>query len=222
MIVSRPAVAVIAMLLSPASVAAQSLPTSAERASAAPRRFEVGAIGGVACTGSEGSVCGGNSGLPTVGGYGSLWITPRLELQARVTRFERPGYASTYLVIRSDPHQTVTVHTTDRSREIAAGHLLYHFGSGPLRWHTGVGYGARRDRLRRTCTTDACIQLPANQRGGGALGPVSLLEPNASLTFGVHGRIRSRWVARGAVTLHNFAAESLSSIETTVALGVRF
>lgn len=222
MISSRPAVAVVVILLSSASVAAQSLPTSAERASAAPRRFEVGAIGGVACTGSEGSVCGGNTGLPTIGGYGSLWITPRLELQARMTRFERPGYASTYVVVGSDSRQTVTVNTTDRSREIAAGHLLYHFGSGPLRWHTGVGYGTRRDRSRRTCTTDACVQLPANQRGGGALGPVSLLGSNASLTFGVHGRIRSRWVARGAVTVHNFAAESLSSIETTVALGVRF
>jgi len=43
-----------------------------------------------------------------------------------------------------------------------------------------------------------------------------------ALTFGLHGRIRSRWVTRGAVTLHNFAAESRSSIETTVALGVRF
>jgi hypothetical protein len=116
----------------------------------------------------------------------------------------------------------VTVNTTDRSREIAAGHLLYHFGSGPIRLHAGVGYGARRDRLRNTCTTDACAQLPANQRGGGALGPVSQSGPNSSLTLGAYGRIRSRWVARGAVMLHNVAAESLSSIETTVALGVRF
>jgi len=88
MVASRHAVAVIAILLSPASVAGQSPPTSAERTSAAPRRFEVGAIGGVAGTGREGSVCGGNSGLPPVGGYGSFRITPRLELQARVTRFE--------------------------------------------------------------------------------------------------------------------------------------
>lgn len=190
-------------------------------APAAAQRFEAGGMAGVACQGSEGSACGGGSGLGLFGGYGSVWLTEQLEAQVRVTRFGLDELRHSFEVSGATPPMTVTVVTSNRSRTLLNGQLLYHFGRGPLRPSVGVGVGRRRDRQRVACTTADCESVPAPLRGGAPLGAQTLSGPNLPLSLGLHARLGARLVARVGLTHHNLVGDYLASTEWWAGIGLR-
>ena len=181
--------------------------------SAAAQVVEVGTSISAACLGSEGSVCGGGT-HPLVAGHASWWAADRIELTARIGRTVLPSRSFT----QTFPFD-VDVAITDRARDYVSGLFVYHFRRGEsVRPMLGFGAGAFAFVDQVTCQPLDCESVPGLPPSGSS----RRWQRDVIFTAGLSGIIRERWVWRGGVITHQFAAEHHSTVETFVGIGYRF
>jgi hypothetical protein len=186
------------------------------------QRFEVGAMGGGACLGAEGSLCGGETSR-TLSGYGSAWLSENLELQGRVVRLNRSDLTIDFrLAPPRGSLDLVRVALTERTRSLWLGQILYHFSRSKVRPFVGFGAGLIRDRETAACLPEGCENVPKNLRGGLDLGSLTATPGEWATSIGVRGLLRERAAFRAAITFHNFGGEHLATTDVSVGIGLRF
>jgi hypothetical protein len=162
--------------------------------------------------------------------HASIWMDDRLEVGVRIATLPRPDW--NYSVARDDRFNVaadpaarllprIDVAVRDRSRRILTVEALYHFAPGrPVRPFAGVGLGDRADRSDQACAPAGCESLMPILSSG--LGRQTSHGDNLTAITGVSARFRKVLQVRGALRFHNFAGESLSTTEATIAVGYRF
>jgi hypothetical protein len=190
------------------------------------RPFEIGASLGSACL-VESSACGG--GRHAMNGlYGSVWLTPRIEIGGRVAMLRQPnlvGGADYFLGPTQEPIPLRFV-IRDQSRVYVLGHAYRHFGrDAKIRFFLGIAAGSYIARSTVTCETDECERNLARLGGPSGVG-VEFGRQNrarANLAFGVGVSGHSGPVGwRAGVNLHNFPGENTGATELFPGGAVRF
>lgn len=190
------------------------------------RRWEIGANVGSACL-VESSACGG--GRHAMNGlFGSLWLTPRVEIGGRVALLRQPDTQAggDYFLGPAQEHIPLRFAIRERSRLYAMGHAYRHFGPDPrIRFFLGIALGSYTARSTNICETDACEKSLARLGGpvaaGVHFGRVSQTRTNVALGLGVSGRSGPvGW--RAGVNLHNFPGEHTGATELFLAAAFRF
>lgn len=190
------------------------------------RRWEMGASVGSACL-IESSACGG--GRHAINGlFGSVWLTPRVEIGGRVALLRQPDIqaGADYFLGPTQGHIPLRFAIRDRSRVYALGHAYRHFGPDPrIRFFLGLAVGSYTERSTNSCETDACDDNLARLGGpvavGVRFGRVSQTRTNVALGLGVSGRSGPvGW--RAGVNLHNFPGEHTGATELFLAAAFRF
>ena len=190
------------------------------------RRWEIGASVGSACL-VESSACGG--GRHAMNGlFGSVWLTPRVELGGRLALLRQPALqgGGDYFLGSAQEHIQLRFAIRDRSRVYALGHAYGHFGPDPrIRFFLGLALGSYILRSTNICETDACERNLARLGGpvavGVRFGRVSETRTNVAVGLGVSGRSGPvGW--RAGVNLHNFPGEHTGATEVFLAAAFRF
>ena len=190
------------------------------------QRREIGASVGSACL-IESSACGG--GRHAINGlFGSVWLTPRVEIGGRVALLRQPDSqgGADYFLGPTQEHIPLRFAITDRSRVYALGHAYRHFGSDPrLRFFLGMALGSYSERSTNICEAETCetnlARLGGPQAVGVHVGRVSRTRMNVALGLGVSGRSGPvGW--RAGVNLHNFPGEHTGATELFLAAALRF
>src|SRR5918992_2641190 len=116
------------------------------------RRAEIGATVGSACL-VESSACGG--GRHAINGlFGSLGLTPRVEIGARVALLRQPDIqaGADYFLGPTQEHIPLRFAVRDRSRVYVLGHAYRHFGPDPrVRFFLGIAWGSYIVRSTSIC-----------------------------------------------------------------------
>ena len=185
------------------------------------RRGEAGITVGSACLVSSSACGGGREAMPGI--YGSFWLTPRVEIGARIAGLTRPEILSTltYSGPNNEPLQTLEYLTYNRERKYFLGYVNRHFGAEPrIRAFAGIAVGTQADRFFVSCHRRECpIDLPSI--GGPPTGRHQNYRGNLALSAGLSGAAtRVAW--RAGLNLHSFARENVGATELFVAGGVRF
>ena len=185
------------------------------------RRGEAGITLGSACLVSS-SACGGGRER-TTGIYGSFWLTPRMEIGARIAGLSQPDILSTLTHYGPDnqPVQTIEYLTYNRERKYVLGYVNRHFGPDPrIRLFAGVALGTQADRFFVSCHRRECpVDLPSI--GGPETGRHQRYRGNVTFSAGLSGAA-TRFAWRAGVNLHNFPGENVGATEVFAAGGVRF
>ena len=195
--------------------------TDEARAQSPVRRGEAGITLGSACLVSS-SACGGGRERMT-GIYGSFWLTPRMEIGARIAGLSQPDILSTLTHggANNEPVQTIEYLTYNRERKYVLGYVNRHFGPDPrIRFFAGVALGTQADRFFVSCHRRECpVDLPSI--GGPETGRHQRYRGTVTFSAGLSGAsARVAW--RTGVNLHNFPGENVGATEVFAAGGVRF
>ena len=190
------------------------------------RRGEIGASAGSACL-IESSACGGGRHAIT-GLFGSVWLTPRVEIGGRVALLRQPDIQAggDYFLGPAQEHIPLRFAIRDRSRVYVLGHAYRHFGPDPrIRFFLGMALGSYIVRSTDICDTEACernlARLGGPQAVGVQFGRTSHTRTNLALGLGVSGQYGLLgW--RAGVNLHNFPGEHTGATELFIAAGFRF
>ena len=214
-------VPVLAVVVATAGLAADAVAQTGDS-----RPWEIGANVGSACL-VESSACGG--GRHAINGlFGSLWLTPRVEIGGRVALLRQPDIqagGNYFLGPAQEPIQ-LRFAIRDRSRLYALAHAYRHFGPDPrIRFFLGVAAGSYTLRSTNICESKACESNLARLGGpvaaGVHFGRVTQTRTNVALGLGVSGRSgRVGW--RAGVNLHNFPGEHTGATELFLAAAFRF
>jgi hypothetical protein len=196
---------------------------------AAAQVVEVGAGIGRGCTGDSSGFCGDHtSAMWAV--HGSIWLTERLELGARLTVLPLPDIS--YQTSRDDRFNLATdpairallsidVNVSDRRRQLVNVEALWHFAPrSALRGFLGAGLGQRSERFDRRCAPSGCETLLPML--SGPVGRQSFRGGNLTIIAGVSVRVARPVLVRGGVRLHNFAGEGTSTTEVFMTAGYQF
>lgn len=185
------------------------------------QQFEIGAGIGSVCRGSEGDLCGGDSGAP-LAAYASVLLADRFELGLRVAsgrlddrecNVTRDG--------RSEPGapDAVQVFIQGRSIRYPTGQAIYHFRRGK-RVRPLLGLGAGTFTIPRTirCEPAGCQPLLHILAGP----PEAARHIDVVTIFGLSVQATRHAIVRAGWQAHNFGGEELSSAEWFLAAGWRF
>ena len=191
--------------------------------------IEIGAGVGRACVGTDGSVCGDDTGaMWSI--HSSIWFDDRLEVSARFAMFALPDWK--YSQSRDDRFnlvddpavrqiQRIDVTFNERSRQILSGEAIYHFARGrPVRGFIGFGFGTLTNRGFQACIPAGCERLMPFL--SSPVGRLSHTSENMTMIAGASGRISERLRVQGGLRFHNLPAEGRSTTEAFVATGYQF
>ena len=185
------------------------------------RRGEAGITVGSACLVSSSACGGGREGMHGI--YGSFWLTPRMEIGARIAGLSRPDVLSTltHHGPSNEPVETIEYLVYNRERKYFLGYVNRHFGPDPrIRFFAGIALGTQADRFFVSCHRREC---PVDLRsiGGPETGRHQRYRGNLTFSAGLSGAV-TRFAWRAGVNLHNFPGENVGATEAFVGGGVRF